>query len=85
MKHFITEFGFYGLIIYFVWKNVKNIVLRNSICCILSLLIFFIGLSRIYLGVHYATDVAGGFVISIAYLVIFTTVYKNIFGNKKNV
>ena len=42
-----------------------------------------IGLSRIYLGVHFASDVLAGFAIALSYLIIFTSVvFKN--KNKKS-
>ena len=34
----------------------------------LMMMIFLIGLSRIYLGVHYFSDVIGGFLLSLSYL-----------------
>jgi len=72
--HSMASMAFYGLIIYYVLKNVKNKTVRNIICTSLSILIILIGTSRIYLGVHYATDVIAGFLVSIVYLVIYITI-----------
>lgn len=71
--HSMVNTAFYGLLIYLVLRNVKNSKLKYTLVGLISLLIIGIGFSRIYLGVHYASDVLAGFLISIAYLVVFTT------------
>ena len=78
--HSMASMAFYGLIIYLIFKNVKNKVTKITICTILSLLIIGIGISRIYLGVHYASDVIAGFVLSIAYLVVYITIVFKLLG-----
>jgi len=77
--HAMTATAFYGLILYFVFNNVKNKKLRSMVCVILSLLISLIGISRIYLGVHYASDVLAGFLFGIVYLVLYTTFIIKLF------
>lgn len=70
--HSMASMAFYGYFIYLVYKYVKNKYLKWTLITILSLLIISIGISRIYLGVHYTSDVLAGFLFSIMYLIIFT-------------
>ncbi len=69
--HSMISMAFYGYLIYLIYKYVKNKYIKWISIVVLSLLICAIGISRIYLGVHYTSDVLGGFLISISYLVIF--------------
>lgn len=74
--HSMTSMAFYGFLIYLIYKKVDNKGLKWSLITLLSILILAVGFSRIYLGVHYLSDVLAGFMEAIAYLVIFTTVVK---------
>lgn len=74
--HSMMSMIFYGLLIYYVTKFVKKKWLKNTSVSILSAIILFVGISRIYLGVHYVTDVLVGYIIGIVYLVIFIKFLK---------
>ena len=81
--HSMVSAAFYGFFIYLIFKNVKNKYIKWSSISFLSLLIILIGISRIYLGVHYTSDVMAGFVISISYLVIFTSIVNDYLDKPK--
>ncbi len=75
--HSMVSFAFYGFIIYYVYCSHLNRTWKVIIISLLALLIGLIGLSRIYLGVHYASDVFGGFISALIYLIIFIKyIYK---------
>lgn len=76
--HSMVSMAFYGFLIYLAFRYIQNKSLRNILMIGLSCLIVLIGVSRIYLGVHYTSDVLAGFVFSIAYLLVFID-----FANKK--
>ena len=73
-SHSMISMAFYGFIIYLIYKYVKNKYLKWSLITLLSILIVSIGISRIYLGVHYTSDVLAGFFVAISYLVIYISI-----------
>lgn len=79
--HSMVGMAFYGLLIYLIYKKIKNKSLKVLLIILLSFLILMIGISRIYLGVHYTSDVLAGFVISISYLILYINVSKKIICN----
>ena len=76
--HSMASMAFYGFFIYLVYKNVKNKYIKWGLIAVLSLLIVLIGLSRVYLGVHYLSDVLGGFLVTISYLIIYVHLIKDL-------
>ena len=74
--HSMISMAFYGFLIYLIYKYFKNKKLKIVLITFLSILIILIGITRIYLGVHYTSDVIAGFLISVCYLIIFTSLVK---------
>lgn len=74
--HAMVSMGFYGFIIYLLLTSKISKKYKIISTVILESLIIMIGFSRIYLGVHYFTDVIVGFIISIIYLIIYIDIVK---------
>lgn len=69
--HAMSSVTFYGLLIYFIWIN-KAISRSVRLVTVTFLIVFIIaiGISRVYLRVHYASDVIAGFCIGVIWLTI---------------
>lgn len=80
--HSMVSMAFYGYLIYLIYKYVENRYVRWISIVLLSVLICSIGVSRIYLGVHYTSDVLGGFLVSISYLILFISTVNKFFIEK---
>lgn len=70
--HAMASLAFYGLLIYITKRLIKNKYLKILLIILNIAIIILIGVSRIYLGVHYLSDVLTGYSISIIYLLITT-------------
>ncbi|MFD2245828.1 phosphatase PAP2 family protein [Pontibacter ruber] len=74
--HSMVAASFYGLLIYLVWHNVQPRGLRNFLVGFLIVFVLLIGFSRIYLRVHYATDVVAGFAAGFFWVIISISVLR---------
>ncbi|MGE5631538.1 MAG: bifunctional DedA family/phosphatase PAP2 family protein [Caulobacteraceae bacterium] len=72
--HSMIGFSFYGLLLYLLYNSTPDRYKKLGIAAAFGLLIFGIGISRIYLGVHYASDVVAGFSAGMAWLTLFITI-----------
>lgn len=79
--HAIMSVTFYGLLIYILQHIISNEGLKLLVIMLLVFLIIGIGYSRIYLRVHYASDVAAGFIIGLLWLIISLAVLKGLENN----
>ena len=77
--HSMVAMAFFGLLIWMIWHYHRRDAMRVVWCVFFGLVIAAIGLSRIYLGVHYASDVLAGFCVSLAWLAFYTKVVAPLF------
>lgn len=80
--HSMVSMAFYGYLIYLIYRYIKNKYIKWLLIVLLSILICLIGISRNYLGVHYTSDVLGGFLLSISYLVVYISLIKKILSEE---
>ena len=66
--HSFCSFTFFGLLIYILWKNKINAYPRWIASTLFFLFATVIAFSRVYLHVHYASDVVAGFCLCTAWL-----------------
>lgn len=83
--HSITSMVFYGYLIYLIYKYVDNKKIKIPLIIVLAILIPLIGLSRIYLGVHYTSDVLCGFLLGWIYLIIFISISNKYIIKNRNI
>lgn len=67
--HALMGVAFYGLLIWLAAKRISNKLIQGLLIAFFLTAILTIGFSRIYLRVHYTTDVMAGFCIGFVWLI----------------
>lgn len=73
--HAMSAMAFYGFMIFLFYKFRMNKILKLCAILFLAILILSIGLSRIYLGVHFPSDVLGGFIAGFIWVIFCALVF----------
>lgn len=76
---------FFSLLIYLFKDKIKNKILKNIFIAANIILIISIGFSRIYLNVHWFSDVLAGFTLGLAWLLILIFIFKKFDKTRENI
>lgn len=73
--HAMSAMAFYGFLMFLMYKFNIQKVLKVLLMFIFALIILSIGISRIYLGVHFPSDIAGGFIAGAIWVIFCVLVF----------
>ena len=79
--HSLSSFIFCTILMYLVWKGDLSLTQKYLLIVFLFLFALTIGLSRIILNVHYATDVIGGFCLALVWVILSFAILKKLRKN----
>jgi undecaprenyl-diphosphatase len=82
--HAMGAFSLYGIVMILLWKRMPGPLARTVLLIAGSLMILAIGGSRIYLGVHYPSDVIAGYTASAALLAASVGLYRQFARNRRD-
>jgi undecaprenyl-diphosphatase len=81
--HAMVSLAFYGFLAYLIILQLKKSSHKKIVALSVAMMILFIGLSRVFLHVHYLTDVIGGFAIGFVLLILTIVLVKKLSPDMK--
>lgn len=81
--HAITSMFFFGMLIWLLRRDMRNRRLANILTVVFAVPMVLIGISRVYLGVHYPTDVLAGWCLGILTIIVMTEIIIRVENQRK--
>jgi len=82
--HAAIAVAFYGFIVYLLVRSTSKWKTKVNLFFVVFILVFLIGFSRLYLGVHYLSDVWGGYLVGMLWLIVGIGISEWLFYRRKN-
>lgn len=76
--HAMSSIAFYGFLIYLGWRYLPRLWMKIAATLLCTALVVTIGFSRVYLGVHYPSDVAAGFMGGLCWLAVCILLFSSL-------
>jgi len=86
--HAALIIALFGFFIYIFWRSDfisvvgKNLIIKTISTILFAIIIILIGFSRLYLGVHYLSDILSGYLVGLVWVVIGIYIYRKSFTSK---
>jgi undecaprenyl-diphosphatase len=82
--HVVFFVEFFGLMLFFAYVLLKRGPLRRASLAVLGVLIALVGVSRVYLGAHWPSDVVGAYLAGGIWLMLMIEAYRRMKARRRN-
>ncbi|MEK4821324.1 MULTISPECIES: phosphatase PAP2 family protein [Priestia] len=80
--HAMNSMAFYSGVLLLIWMYTRSRAIKTAAACVIAIIILLIGFSRLYLGVHFLTDILAGYCVGLAWSLGVYLLSKRLYNQK---